>query len=96
VTGFINNALGGAFTIAGAGSRHILSGHLDLRVAVGIVIGGIPAVFAAAFIVREMPIEALRWLVAGVVLYASAVMLRAAFTGRRDHRLAPVEPIPIG
>ena len=89
-------ATGGAFTIAGAGSRHVLSGHLDLRVAVGIVIGGIPAVFAAAFIVREMPIEALRWLVAGVVLYAAIVMLRAAFTGRRDGRLAPAEPLPIG
>ena len=89
-------ATGGAFTIAGAGTRHVLSGHLDLRVALGIVIGGIPAVLAAAFIVKEMPIEVLRWLVAAVVLYAAIVMLRAAFTGRRDGRLAPAEPLPIG
>ena len=89
-------ATGGAFTIAGAGTRHVLSGHLDLRVALGIVIGGIPAVLAAAFIVKEMPIEVLRWLVAAVVLYAAIVMLRAAFKGRRDGRLEPAEPLPIG
>jgi len=79
-------ATGGALTIAGAGTRHVLIGHLDLRVAMGIVIGGIPAVFVAAFIVKEMPLEALRWLVAAVVLYAAGVMLHAALRGRRDER----------
>ena len=62
----------------------MLIGHLDLRVAAGIMIGGIPAVFAAAFIVKEMPLEALRWLVAAVVLYAAGIMLHAALTGRRE------------
>jgi len=79
-------ATGGALTIAGAGTRHVLIGHLDLRVAMGIVIGGIPAVFVAAFIVKEMPLEALRWLVAAVVLYAAGVMLHAALRGRRGER----------
>ena len=79
-------ATGAALTLAGAGTRHVLTGHLDLRVAMGIVIGGIPAVFVAAFIVKEMPLEALRWLVAAVVLYAAGVMLHAALRGRRDER----------
>jgi uncharacterized membrane protein YfcA len=78
-------ATGGALTIAAAGTRHVLVGHVDLRIATGIVIGGIPAVFAAAFIVKEMPLEALRWLVAAVVLYAAGLMLRAAVAGRRTH-----------
>ena len=56
--------------------------------------GGIPLVFVAAFIVKEMPIEMLRWLVFVVVLYASAVMFRAAMLGRRDHR-AEVATAPI-
>lgn len=86
-------ATGGALTIAGAGTRHVLIGHLDLKIATAIVIGGIPAVFLAAFIVKEMPLEMLRWLVAGVVLYASAVMFRAAFVGRRDERLGRREVI---
>lgn len=84
-------ATGGALTIAGAGTRHVLLGNVDLKIALGIVIGGIPAVFLAAFIVKEMPLEMLRWLVAVVVLYASAVMFRAAFVGRRDERLGRKE-----
>jgi uncharacterized membrane protein YfcA len=50
------------------------------------VIGGIPAVFVAAFIIKEMPLEALRWLVAAVVLYAAGVMLHAALAGRREEK----------
>ncbi len=86
-------ATGGALTIAGAGTRHVVLGNVDLKIALGIVIGGIPAVFLAAFIVKEMPLEMLRWLVAVVVLYASAVMFRAAFVGRRDERLGRKEVI---
>jgi uncharacterized membrane protein YfcA len=74
-------ATGGALTIAAAGTRHVLIGQVDLRIALGIVIGGIPAVFAAAFIVKEMPLETLRWMVIIVVLYAAAVMLHAAWKG---------------
>ena len=81
-------AMGGAFTIAGAGSRHVLIGHIDLKVAMGIVIGGVPAVFVAALIVKSMPVELLRWLVIVVVLYAAAVMLRSALTGRRNEAAA--------
>ena len=86
-------ATGGALTIAGAGTRHVLRANVDLKIATGIVIGGIPAVFLAAIIVKEMPLEMLRWLVAVVVLYASAVMFRAAFVGRRDERLGLKEQV---
>lgn len=76
-------ATGGALTIAAAGTRHVLIAHLDLRIAIGIVVGGIPAVLAAAFIVKEMPLEMLRWMVIAVVLYAAGVMLHAAWRGAR-------------
>lgn len=79
-------AMGGAFTIAGAGTRHVLIGHIDLKIVMGIVIGGVPAVFVAAFIVRDMPLEMLRWLVTVVVLYASAVMFHAARSGHSASR----------
>ena len=81
-------ATGGAVTIAGAGTRHVLMGSVDLKIALGIVIGGVPAVLLAAFIVRDMSLEMLRWLVTVVVLYASAVMFRAAWSGRREGRQA--------
>ena len=79
-------ASGAALMSAGAGIRHIQIGQIDLKVVLGLTIGGIPAVFVAAFIVKTMPLELLRWLVIVVVLYAAAVMLRAALLGRREHR----------
>lgn len=79
-------ATGGAVTIAGAGTRHVLIGQIDLKVALGIAIGGVPAVFIAAFLVKEMSLEMLRWLVTVVVLYASAVMFHSAWGGHRASR----------
>jgi uncharacterized membrane protein YfcA len=77
---------------ASASVRHIGLGNVDLRIATGIMLGGLPAVLVAAFIVKEMPVEMLRWLVMIVVLYAAAVMLRSALAGRRDDRLPVAMP----
>ena len=71
---------------AGASVRHIAIGEIDLRIVLGLAIGGIPAVLVAAFIVKSMPLEILRWLVFAVVAYAAAVMFRAALHGRREHK----------
>ena len=79
-------AAGAGLAGAAASVRHINMGGVDLRVATGLTIGGIPLVLVAAFIVKEMPIDMLRWLVFVVVVYAGAVMLRAAIAGRRDHK----------
>jgi uncharacterized membrane protein YfcA len=74
---------GAAMAVAGAGARHITMGEIDLRLALGMTIGGIPAVLVAAFIVKSMPLELLRWMVIVVVLYAALMMLRAAMLGRQ-------------
>lgn len=79
-------AAGASLMGAGASIRHIQIGQIDLRVVIGLALGGIPAVFIAAFIVKTMPLELLRWLVIVVVIYAAAVMTMAAWRGRRDHR----------
>jgi len=76
-------AAGAALTAAGASVRYISIGEIDLRIATGIALGGIPATLFAAFIVKSMSLETLRWLVVGVVLYAALVMLKAAATGRK-------------
>jgi uncharacterized membrane protein YfcA len=76
---------GAALMGAGAGARHIQMGNVDLRVVLGLAIGGIPGVLVAAYLVVTMPLGLLRWLVIVVVLYAAAVMLRAAINGKRDH-----------
>jgi uncharacterized membrane protein YfcA len=79
-------AAGGSLMGAGASVRHIAIGEVDLRIVLGLAIGGIPAVLVAAFIVKSMPLDVLRWLVFVVVLYAAAVMGRAAIKGRREHK----------
>ena len=75
---------GAALMGAGASMRHINVGQIDLRIVLGLAIGGIPAVLVAAFLVKTMPLELLRWLVCIVVLYAAFVMFRAAVLGRRE------------
>ena len=81
---------GGALTVAGAGARHISIGQIDLKIALGMAIGGVPAVLVAAFVVKSMPLEMLRWLVIVVVLCAAGVMFRCALTGR--HEAAQPQP----
>jgi uncharacterized membrane protein YfcA len=85
-------AFGGALTVVGASSRHITIGEIDLRIVIGMALGGVPAVLIAAFAVKSMPIEVLRWLVTAVVLYAAVVMLRAA--ARPEARVAKA-PAPL-
>ena len=74
---------------ASAGIRHINTGNIDLRVVLGLTIGGIPAVLLAAYIVVTMPLVVLRWMVLVVVLYAASIMFRAALLGRRQHEAEP-------
>jgi uncharacterized membrane protein YfcA len=74
---------GAALAATAASSRHVAIGDIDLRIAAGLALGGIPAVLVAAFVVKSMPVELLRWLVVVVVVYTAVIMLRAAIVGRR-------------
>jgi uncharacterized membrane protein YfcA len=46
--------------------------------ALGLAIGGIFGVLVAAYIVKSLPLIALRWLVIVVIAYAAFAMLRSA------------------
>jgi hypothetical protein len=88
-------AAAGSLMGAGASVRHCAIREVDMRVVLGLAIGGIPAVFVAAFVVKEMPLEYLRWLVFVVVIYAAAVMGRAALKGWREGKAeAATAPLP--
>ncbi len=76
-------ASGASLMGAGSGIRHVQMGHINFRIVIGLTIGGIPAVFVAALLVKSMPLDLLRWLVFAVVLYAAATMGLAAARGRR-------------
>ncbi len=48
------------------------------RVALGLTLGGIPAVLIAAFLVKEMPLGYLRWIVVAVTMYTGTSLVRAS------------------
>ena len=77
-------ATGGALAAAVISGRHVAAKVADLRIAIGFLLGGIPGVLVAAFLVKDMPVEWLRWLVIVVVIYAAAVMLREAVKAHRQ------------
>lgn len=66
------------FLMPVASLSFIRSERIDLRVVLGLALGGIPAVLLAALVVKSLPMEALRWGVVVVVLYAAALLLWSA------------------
>jgi len=68
-----------AFLMPIGSLRFIQRKSYSLAAAVGLTLGGIPAVFLAAFVVKSLPLAAVRWLIFAVVVYTAAAMLRSAF-----------------
>lgn len=71
-------AAAAGFAGTAASVRCIGTLKIDLRVVLGLTLGAIPAVLIAAFIVKQMPLTILRWLVVVVVTYAGATLLATA------------------
>jgi uncharacterized membrane protein YfcA len=67
-----------AFLMPVASVRFIKSGRYDPRALLGLLVGGLPAVLIAAFIVKEMPVLYVNWLVVAVVTYTAISLLRTA------------------
>jgi len=72
-----------AFLMPIAGMRFIREGSYSLRASVVLAVAGIPAVLIAAYIVKQMPLAYVRWLVVVVVVYAAGTLLRSALMERR-------------
>jgi uncharacterized membrane protein YfcA len=68
-----------AFLMPPSSLAFLKAGRVAPKVALGLAIGGVPGVLAAAFIVKSLPLEVLRWGVVGVVIIAAAMMLAGAF-----------------
>jgi len=71
------------------GARFVVSGRYNLGAALGLTLGGIPGVLAAAYVVKSLPITWLRWLVLAVVVYAALQMLKSAREGRPRNEELP-------
>jgi uncharacterized membrane protein YfcA len=81
-----------AFLMPVGSIKFIQSGRYGLRTTLGLALGGVPAVLLAAFIVKSLPLGALRWLVVCVVLYAALSMLRSAAVEAKVAKVTPAAP----
>jgi uncharacterized membrane protein YfcA len=75
----------GAFAATVAGVRFLSARRFQHRAALGLVLGGIPGVIVAVWLVKSLPLGALRVVVLAVVLYAAVTLLRAGLG--RDARV---------
>ncbi len=67
-----------AFLMPAGSLQFIRREKYDLRAAMGLLIGGPGAVLIAAYIVKSLPLDYVRWGVIVVVIYTSISMLRTA------------------
>ncbi|MBK8006856.1 MAG: sulfite exporter TauE/SafE family protein [Gemmatimonadetes bacterium] len=67
-----------ALILPAAAVRFVRSGRYDKPTAIAMTLGGIPGVLVAAFIVKSLSLDAVRWLVVAVLLYTSVLMWLSA------------------
>jgi len=60
-----------AFLMPVASARFLRTGRYDRASALGLAIGGVPAVLLAAFVVKSLPLDAVRVLVVAVITYTA-------------------------
>ncbi len=83
-----------AFLMPIASVRFVRLDAYAFKAAIGLTIGGIPGVVIAAYIVKSMPLEAVKWLVIAIVAYAAFTMLRSAYLERKNAATANATEIP--
>jgi uncharacterized membrane protein YfcA len=73
-----------AFLMPVGSLRFIREHSYSLRAAIGLAIGGVPGVLVAAYIVKQLPLYKVRWLVVVVVVYTAVTLLLSAAAERRQ------------
>jgi uncharacterized membrane protein YfcA len=66
----------GAFVGPVGSVQFMRARRVEHRIALGLMIGGIPGVLVAALLVKSMPLDLLRWVIVGVVVYTAVTLLR--------------------
>lgn len=79
-----------AFLMPFASVKFMKTGRFDVKASIGLALGAVPAVLIAAYIVKELPLNALRWVVLVVIVYTAITLIRAAIRERgRAPSVAP-------
>ena len=81
-----------AFLMPVARGNFIKERSWDSKASLGLLIGGIPGVLIAAYIVKQIPLLYLKWLVMAVVVYTAISMLITAW--KEQSNPADLAPVP--
>ena len=71
-----------AFLMPPASAKFIKEGAYNRKASVSMAIPGIIAVLIAAFLIKSLPLNTLRWVVIVVIIYTSLVMFKSALNNR--------------
>ncbi|WDV46817.1 sulfite exporter TauE/SafE family protein [Clostridiaceae bacterium M8S5] len=77
-----------AFLMPVASVKFVKEGAYDKRAALGVTIGGIVGVIIAAYIVKELPLNVLKWLVDAVILYTSFTLFKSSLSKKAQQKNA--------
>jgi uncharacterized membrane protein YfcA len=83
-----------AFLMPVASARFVREQKFDLRAALGLLIGGIPAALIAGLLVKSLPLTAVKWIVVVVVIYTATTLLLAARKREAGEALGQPAPVP--
>jgi uncharacterized membrane protein YfcA len=83
-----------AFLMPVASLRFLQAGRYDRAAAIGLAVGGIPGVLLAAFLVKSLPLDAVRVLVVIVISLTAATLWRDS--QREPEAVRPTEPSVAG
>ncbi len=72
-----------AFLMPPASAKFIKEGAYNRKASVSMAIPGIIAVLIAAFLVKSLPLNTLRWVVIVVIIYTSVVMFKSTLNSRQ-------------
>jgi uncharacterized membrane protein YfcA len=72
-----------AFLMPVASVPFIRQGSYSPRAALALTLAGLPAVFIAFYLVKSLPLDYVKWLVAVVVVYTGIMLLRSAARERQ-------------
>lgn len=81
-----------AFLQPVSGTRFLREGRYHLSASVGLTLGGVPALLIAAYIVKSLPLTAVRWVVLFVVCFTGMTLVREGRREARALRLGAIAP----
>jgi len=83
-----------AFLMPVGGYRFIRTGRYSPKAAMGLAIGGVPGVLLAAYVIKELPLTYVKWIVVFAVLYTSVMLLRSAAEKKAAAAANAPQPAP--